>query len=164
MKQNRIALGGLLTALGVVILFLSSALPVMKAGMAAIAGVVTAIAVVRLGIGGGIFTWIATSVLALLLLPVKSAALLFALFFGPYALVKNQVERHLHGKLQWIPKLLFCTVVSALLLQFSAQILELLPRAWAAMLPVAVVVIDLIFIVYDVVFSKLIAYFIVRIS
>ena len=164
MKQNRIALGGLLTALGVGILLISSVLPVMKVGMAAAAGVVTAIAVVRLGIGTAALTWIATSALALLIVPSKTAALLFAAFFGPYALVKNLVERHLHGWKQWLPKLAFCTVLSALLLRASAQILNLVPDVLAGVLPLAVLLIDIIFVVYDVVFSKLISYFIVRIS
>lgn len=164
MKQNRIALGGLLTALGVVILLISSVLPVMKVGMAAVAGMVTAIAVARLGIGAAALTWIATSVLALLIVPSKAAALLFAAFFGPYALMKNLVERHMHSWTQWIPKLAFCTVLSALLLRFSAQILNLIPDVLGGVLPLAVLLIDIIFVVYDVVFSKLISYFIVRIS
>ncbi|MGN1031331.1 MAG: hypothetical protein ACI4PQ_06980 [Butyricicoccaceae bacterium] len=164
MKQRAVALGGLMTALGVVILLISSVIPVAQAGMAAITGVITAIAVVRIGFGGAVLTWLATTVLALLIVPSKVPVLLFAVFFGPYALVKNRIERYVHGWVQWIPKLLFCTVLSAVLLWCSAQVLSLVPEPLTGMIPLLILGIDLIFIVYDVVFSKLITFFVGRIS
>lgn len=164
MRTNKLAQGSLLTALGVVLLLFSSLIPLGRAGMAALAGVVTAVAAAKLGASAAALTWAATSVLALLIAPVKTAALLFAAFFGPYALVKNLIERHMHGRMQWLPKLAFCTAVSAALLHFSAQIMAMVPEVLSGMIPLAVLGIDVIFVVYDVVFSKVISYFIVRIS
>lgn len=155
-KTAKMAAGGVLSALALLFLMAASILPGGHLACAALAGVVGAVVLVRCGWKTSAVSWIAVSVLALLLAPSKGCALLYAVFFGPYTLLKNAIERLRNKPVEWVLKYLFCMVVAVLLFLFSSEVLGLFPpmvagRIWLFLPAVAVV-----FLAYDIVFSKLI--------
>ncbi|MDO4174301.1 MAG: hypothetical protein Q4D42_06010 [Eubacteriales bacterium] len=150
--------GAIMAALGVVLLLLGSIIPGMRLSCVAIASVLAAMVFVRCGFGYALLCVIATALLSFLLVPAKEVGLLYAVFFGPYALIKNGIERLHNLPLEWVVKLAYCGVTAVLLFWFSDQVLAMVPELLAAHLWLYLPVILILFAVYDIVFSKLIAY------
>ncbi len=148
----------MMTALGIILMLMASMIPGVRLALTAVAGVVASLVVVQCGLGHGVLTVIATGILGLLMVPAKEIALLYLCFFGPYTIVKNLIERLHILPLEWLLKLLFCVGVSALLYHFAAQILEMVPDILAGNLFLFLAAVAVVFVAYDIVFSKLIVY------
>lgn len=155
-KTKSIAIGGMMTALALILLLVASVAPGGRLVLTALSGVVGAVAIVRCGWGIGVLSWIAVSLLGALLLPTKGCVLLYAVFFGPYTLIKNAIERLQHRYLEWVLKLVFCLVVSVALFYLSSAVLGLFPAVLANHLAFFLPVVAVAFVIYDIVFSKLI--------
>ena len=97
---KKTALGGVLTAGSLALIWLASVFPV--------AGVLSG------GPGVGYLCWAAAGILSLLLVPDKGTALLSLLFFGRYPVVKSRMEG-LHSRWrEWGLKLVFFNAVLTL--------------------------------------------------
>lgn len=93
MKKNHdIALGGILIGLGVVILFLAGIFPTLSYTLAALAGCTVLVAVLEMGLGRAMMVYAGVSILSLLLVAQKDAAVLFVLLFGLYPVLKSIFE------------------------------------------------------------------------
>lgn len=162
MRNRTLAAGGVLSALALLFLLAASMLPAGRLGCAALAGVVGAVVLIRCGWRTGMMSWIAVSVLALLLSPNKGSAVLYTIFFGPYTLIKNRIERLNCAPAEWLLKLLFCLAVSVLVFFFSADVLGLFPPVIAGKLWLFLPAVTAAFAAYDIVFSKMIAMLLAR--
>jgi hypothetical protein len=159
---SRVALGGILAALSLLLLFLSALLPTGRMAMVAVAGLVPAAGVVSGGLACGFLSYGAAGLLGLLLLPDKGCALLYAVFFGLYPMVKSAVERLRKLPLELLLKLLFFNAaLTVLLFGFSALLLPLLPEHLQGNLVIYLVG-NGAFLLYDYGFSKLITYYAAR--
>lgn len=158
------ALVGVLTALGLVILYLAALAPTGRLGLVALAGLVPAAAVVSSGLPAGVFCYAATGILGFLLSPDKGNALLYLLFFGLYPLVKCLVERLHKLPLEWICKLaLFNGVFTACWFLLHNVLLSGLPAVFEE-LWVFYLLGNVIFVIYDLGFSKLITLYAARVD
>ena len=157
-QTQRLTFSASMTALGVILLLLGSMLPGMRVACAAVAGVAASLVVIRCGLLYALLRVVATAVLSFLLVPAKELALLYAVFFGPYALVKNLIERLHRLPLEWILKLVYCGTVAAMLFRLSEQVLAMVPEMLAAHFWLYLPAVLLIFAAYDIVFSKWIGY------
>ena len=158
-----VALVGVLTALSLIFLYASAFLPTGRMGMVAIAGVFPAGAVVSAGLKAGVFCYGATGILALLLLPDKAAALLYLLFFGLWPVLKSLTERLPSRGAEWCCKLaLFNGILALFWFGLRSLLLPFLPKAldqtWLVWL-----VGNVAFVIYDIGFSKLIAFYVARV-
>ena len=88
-----LTVGAMLSALGVVFLALGSFLEVLDLTAAILASLLCAYAVIEMGRGYPWLIWLVTSILSLLLLPVKTPALFYAFFAGAYPILKEKTER-----------------------------------------------------------------------
>ena len=160
-RQNQtqtLTFSAIMTALGVILLLLGSMLPGMRIACAAVASVVASMVVIRCGLLYALLSVVATALISFLLVPAKELALLYAVFFGPYTLVKNLVERLHRLPLEWVLKLLYCGIVAAMLFRLSDQVLAMVPDMLAAHLWLYLPAVLPVFAAYDIVFSKLIVY------
>ncbi|MCD8356336.1 MAG: hypothetical protein LUE11_07175 [Clostridia bacterium] len=157
-KTKKLTFGAVMTAVGVLLLLLGSSMPGMRIACSAIAGVIIAIIVMRCGLLYALLGVIATVLLSFLVVPAKEIVLVYSVFFGPYALVKNLIERLHKLLLEWLIKLLYCGVVAVLLLRFSDKVLAMVPAVMAAHVWMYLPAVLILFAVYDIVFSKLIVY------
>ena len=99
-KTKRIAVLAMLSALGVVILYAGALISVMDISVAVIASMLAVLAVIEYGGSAPWLVFGVTSILSLLLLPQKSPAVMYALFFGYYPILKEKCEKN--GKiLSW---------------------------------------------------------------
>lgn len=169
MKRNgktfSLALGALLGALGLILLYGSSLVPSGQWALAALAGIVNALAVITLGLKGGFTVYVCVGILGLVLVPSKWNVLLYLLFFGLYPMVKSLLERLKNKTWSWAGKFLFFDLVLCLLVfGFGTLFLPWLPellreRTWAVLLAGNVV-----FLVYDLGFSRLAGIFMARLG
>ena len=160
---SRTALGGVLAALSLLLLYLATLMPSGRIGMVAVAGLVPAAGVVSGGLAAGFLCYGAAGLLGLLLLPDKGCALLYAIFFGLYPMVKSAIERVRKLPLELLLKLAFFNaVLSILLFGFSSLLFPFLPEFLHSPLPIFLVG-NVVFLLYDFGFSKLITYYAARI-
>lgn len=100
------AAAALLAALGTVFLTLGALVDVLDLSMAAIASLTVVFAVIELRGPYPYLVFAVTSVLSLLFLPVKTPALIYALFAGYYPIVKAVFEKHFPRPVSWLFKIL----------------------------------------------------------
>ena len=162
-SASRVAVGGVFAALSLLLLYGATLMPSGRIGMVAVAGLVPAAAVISGGLGTGFLCYGATALLGLLLLPDKGCALLYALFFGLYPMVKYLIERLRKLPLELILKLAwFNLILIVFLFGFSALLFPLLPQIMRTPLPLFGIG-NVVFLIYDYGFSKLITCYALRI-
>jgi hypothetical protein len=158
---RKMAQTALLTALSVGILALGSVIPTATLGIAALAGLCTGVCVLLSGKRQAALLWLAASILALLLLPDKTLALVFALFFGPYPLIKALAERQ-KPVWEWAIKIILFLAAFGACVWILARFFTLpkLPISYPTLAVLGVAV----FILYDFGLSKLFFYLERRLS
>lgn len=94
MKQTqKITFGGMMAALGVVLLMLASILPLFVFAVPAIAGLLLVPVCIECSPKWGFGVYAVTAVLALLLVPDREAAFFYVGLFGHYPVLKTVLER-----------------------------------------------------------------------
>ncbi len=91
-KTKALAFCAVLSALGVIILYLGSIIEVLDLSMAAISSLLCAITVIEIGGAYPYLVYVVTSVLSLLLLPQKFGAIIYALIAGYYPILKIKLD------------------------------------------------------------------------
>lgn len=159
----RIALGGILTALALLVLYLAALAPSGRLGVVALAGLVPAVGVISGGLATGIFCYASSGILGLLLLPDKGCALMYLTLLGLYPVLKGLIERLRKLALEIVLKLVFFNaVLSVLVFGFSTLLFPFLPQLLQKPLLIYLVG-NAVFLVYDFGVSKLLTYYAVRI-
>ncbi len=155
LKQSaKTALGGISAALMLALMFLLSVFPSATIAAPAVASVVMLFAVLELGRGWSFGVYAATAILAVLVLPSKEAAVLYAVFFGYYPIVKAILEKKaLRRVLEWMVKLaLFLSIVSAayyLMIRFMGVEFEEIGKYGKAAIPLLLAFGAVAFVAYD---------------
>ncbi len=155
-------LTALLTGITVVMLYLAAVLPSAKLSVVAVAGLSSSIAVMQYGRMAGLLCYAASFLIALMIVPVKSIAILYGIFFGYYPVVKNKLESLPKISIEWLFKILifnFVFVATVLLLKYG-----FLPNIGldGIAVPLLWVAGNIAFVFYDIVFSKLIGFYCAR--
>ncbi|MGI6732994.1 MAG: hypothetical protein ACOX4J_02290 [Anaerovoracaceae bacterium] len=159
LRTKTAALGGIMLALLVVTLFLASFVPGIELTLYAISSFYTAVMILETnGKGGGIF-YVASGMLALLLIPNKAAVLPYLFFFGLYGIVKFYIEKIRRRPVEIFLKLVFfnISIGSGILLFKSAFLGNIqLPEYSNILLALGA---QLMFLLYDYIFTLLIAFY-----
>jgi hypothetical protein len=121
-KTKRISLAALCASLGVIFLYLGSILDILDMSAAILASFLVLFCVLELGYGYAGMVYLVISVLALLLLPNKSPAILFAGLFGYVPITKFFFEKKMR-KISWIPKLLVFNMIFAAVIFLGAELM-----------------------------------------
>ncbi len=163
-KASKPAFLGLLAALSLAVLFLAGVSPTGRLSLTALSGLAVAAAVLKTGLGGGFLCWAAVSILGVALLPSKSCAALYAVFFGLYPAIKSLIERLGRLWLEWALKLLFFLAamtlcVLALKGLFSEEVFAAAFDKLALAYPVGCAA----FVLYDLAFTGLIRIYLIRV-
>ena len=107
MKQSsQTAFGGILTALSVVLMFLTGIIPFLTFALPALAGALLILIVMEIGPKWALCVYAAVSILSLLVVADKEAAMMYAAFFGYYPVIKSFLESKLPRVVEWIVKFL----------------------------------------------------------
>jgi hypothetical protein len=151
-------------ALGMALLYLASVLPSGKLAIVCASGMLTAFIRMSCGLSWSAGCFAATALLGLFLLPQKSVALLYAVFFGYYPIVKSLIERLPSAFARWIWKLLIYNAAFAVLflLAFSVLAGAAQVEKWPlfALIPVG----NAAFVLYDIALTQVILYYLRRVA
>ena len=160
---KRITVCAALAALGVILLYAGALIEVADISMAVVASLLCVVAVIEYGAVSAWSVFGVTSVLSLLLLPSKLPAVMYALFFGFYPILKEKIERMRSRVISWTVKVIIfnvCLVLIFLVSRFvmSTAELEISPVIYA----VGAVLCEAVFILYDVAMTRLITFYFLR--
>ena len=158
----RLATAAVLAALGVVFLTLGAFVEVLDLSMAAIASLAVVFAVIELKGKYPYLVYLVTSVLALLLLPNKTPALLYALFAGYYPILKACLEGRFSHTVSWLIKILTFHAAFVLIAFLSIKLLTLYEITWQQWYLVIFVLATAVFVLYDIALTRLITAYLVR--
>lgn len=154
------ALSALFVALGMVILYMGCFFEVIDLTVAAVASLLILISVIEMGKGTACLIWIATSILALLLLPNKLIGAEYAIFMGCFPLVKALAEK-LPRVLSWMVKLVFVLVAMSGLVLLSHFVFSMPMEA--PLLMVGLFLLALITgVIFDIALTRLVTLYLHR--
>jgi len=150
MKAKNVSFGGAMAALALLLLYLTSVAPSGRFALIAAASYSVGICVSVMGIKLSVAAYAAISVLAFVLLPDKSVAVLFAIFFGNYPIIKLLIEKIRRLCLEWIVKIVVFNIYAVIgwlaLSQFTVLDTKMvLPLLW--------LVLNAVFVIYDIMFN-----------
>ena len=165
MKQKnnvqRLTTCAMLSALGVIILWFGAVTSVMEPSMAVLASLLCVFAVIEYGKSAPWLVFAVTGVLSLVLLPQKSAAAMYVLFFGYYPIIKEKLER-LPRVLAWVWKEVIFNVALIVLLVLSRWLL-MGAQSEPRLLYIAVIVLaEIVFPIYDIAMTRLISLYLYK--
>ena len=164
MQVKYLTVSAMLSALGVVMLGLGSLVEVLDLTFAVIASLLTVYAVIEIGGAYPWLIWIVTSVVALLILPLKTPVLFYALLTGYYPILKQKIERRMARVPAWAFKMsvfaISLAVIVAVMWLFAPTLLET-TGGWIV-IATTVVLAVLSFILYDICLTKLITIYFVK--
>ncbi len=162
-STKRLTVSAMISALSVTLLYLGSFIEVLDITMAVIASLFSAVMVIEYGKGAPWSVFLVTSTLSLILLPQKLPALMYALFFGYYPIIKEYVEKTRSKLLSWAIKLVIFAFATALLLLLSKLFVAEVDMPAGTFMTVAFVVLSaLMLILYDLALTRMISYYIFR--
>ena len=161
-KTKRLAVCSALSALGVVTLTLGSLVGVLDISMAVIASLFCIIAVIEYGKSAPWLVFAVTAVLALIIIPQNTAAWMYILFFGYYAIIKEKLEKR-SRVVAWILKeLIFNVALAAIIVAEKLILLANTSEPW--FIYVALVLLcELVFPIYDIALTRLISLYVFKI-
>lgn len=157
-QGGKTALGGILAAGALVMLWLASVAPSGRLGLTAVGGLFPMAATLAAGRAAGYLCWGAAGLLALVILPDKGVALLFLAFFGLYPVVKEAIESLRRLPVEWILKLAYFNAVLTLSWFLFRQLFLPNPPQWLGDNTLLLYGAgNVVFVIYDVGLSRLIA-------
>ena len=98
------ALGGIITALSVFIMFLSGIIPFMTYVIPAMSGLLLIVTVREAELKWSFFIYCAVSILSLMVVADREAAVMYTFFFGYYPVAKEFYDTRLKGLLKLFAK------------------------------------------------------------
>ena len=152
-----------MTALAVVFLYLAAILPTGRYGLVAAASLFGVAAVIETGLSGGVFVYLGASLLGFLLVPDKLDLMLFVLFFGYYPVLKSLAERMENRVLSWGVKLAVMNAALTVIRVFFASLIFDY-AAMAGSTALVYLFVNIVFVIFDIGVSKVIAYYMYRIK
>ena len=161
-RTKTLSMCAMLSALGVVVLYLGSVIEIIDISMAVIASLFAIFAVIEYGAGYAWSIYAITGILSAVLLPNKFPALMYILFFGFYPIIKEKIEKLSSKIAQWALKELLFNVCLVVLMLVGNLILMIDMHAWFAMEIVFFVLANGTFVIYDIALTRLISLYIFR--
>ncbi len=156
----------MLCALGVVILGLGSLIEVLDLTVSVIASLLTVYAVIEIGGVHPWLIWVVTSIVALLMLPLKTPVLFYALLTGFYPILKQKIERRMARLPAWALKMGVLAISIGVIWGVMRLFLpELLENSGGWIVAVGTLVVGVAaFVLYDICLTKLITLYFVKLQ
>ena len=174
-KTKKLTASALISAIGVVILMLGAFIEVLDLSMAALASFFCIFAVIELGKGYPWMIYAVTGILSVLLMPQGLGGWFYILFFGYYPIAKEKFEK-LKKPLSWGLKIIVFNIATTLYalvcyFLFFGEYQQLLGdisslfggvKIGAIIIMVVYIVLDAVFVIYDIALTRLISFYYFR--
>ena len=157
MNTREVTSGAMMAAAAVVLMSVSVIFPTLSITCAAFAGFIIMFVYLKWGMKTAVLSYITASLLGILLLANKEAAILFAVLFGQYPMVKATIERN-SGKMRaFILKFLYFNADMIAVYYVVSVVLGLQIIEQNIPIPVAAIFLNGLFLLYDFTFAPLMA-------
>lgn len=151
----------MLSALGVVLLYMGALIEVIDISMAVIASLLCVFAVIEYGGSAPWLVFAVTGVLSLLLSP-RTPSMMYVVFFGYYPILKEKLEAK-GKKISWIFKEVIFNVALVIMLVLLKTLFMTTADIPIELVVIAVVLAELVFVLYDFALTRLISLYIFKI-
>lgn len=167
MKQSsKCALGGIVSALSLVLMISVAVIPFLTYALPAVAGVLIIFIVVEIDKKWAFGVFSTVAILAFLLVPDKEVAMMYIAFFGYYPIIKAVLESKLPVALGWIVKVLLfnVTMVAAYLVLIYVMGIEIdeITEYGMIAVPMLLGAGSITFIAYDIALTQIISLYLIK--
>ncbi|GAA0728087.1 hypothetical protein GCM10008905_26490 [Clostridium malenominatum] len=150
MKTSYLTKGGILSALGVIFIYLSTIAPTNKLFLLVISSALIPLGVIGTNIKVALGIYTSTSLLGLFIIGFKGSVFLYIIFFGIYGIIKLYIEKIGTLHLELIAKFVFfnlCLYIAYLAIYLVLPNFDLnkLPLP----LPIILILLEVSFFLYD---------------
>lgn len=162
-STKKLTVCAMLSALGVVLLIAGSFIEVLDISMAVVASLFCVIAVIEYGGSAPWLIYAVTAILSLLLLPQKTPAIFYSIFFGFYPILKERFEKK-SKMTSWIFKEIVFNICLVILAFVSLKMLTLGENALINVYTVSagIALAEAVFVLYDIALTRLITYYVIN--
>lgn len=161
--SRKIAFTGIFTGISVVLLYIGTIMPTGKLTLYFLASLPVAITIIELGAGAGIAVYSTVCLLSLLISGNILGVVPFIFLFGHYPIFKYYIEKGRKAAVELLLKLAVFNISGLLwYLLFKNLFMTVIPVVFTdnSILPaIAFAVMQVVFLTYDYVFSKLLFYY-----
>ncbi len=162
----KVSLGGVVAALSLVLMLLTSIIPFGTYAFPAFAGILLVLLVFNLGYTYAFAVYFVTAALSFLLVTDKEAALYYALFLGFYPILKGVIERIPSKPVQYIVKLALFNVCMIAAFYIGITLLSIPKESFnlfGVYLPwVFLILGNIVFIIYDLCITRLVTLYLLK--
>ena len=162
----KVALGGVIAALSLLLMILAGVTSTLVYAIPMITGALLMMLVVEFGQGFASLIYVAVSIISLLILGNKEAAIMYIGFFGYYPILKSILEKHLKGFVCWIVKYLIFNVAMVASYFIVTKIFMIsfddVESFGKFALPLLLFVGNIVFAMYDIVLTRLVTIYLYR--
>ena len=162
-KTRNLSLSALFTAFAVISLYIASIWPTGQLGLTAVASLFVTAAIIESGISYGIYVYIVSSAISMLIVPNRLTPVLFILFFGYYPVIKSLIEKLKYKILQILTKLLVFNISFIIIYYLFSELIIAFIR-FDLNVFIIFLIGNIIFLLFDYGYTKLIWFYINRIS
>lgn len=167
MKQSsKCALGGIVSALSLVMMISVAIIPFLTYALPAAAGLLIVIIVMEIDKKWAFGVYCTVAILGMLLVPDKEVAVMYLAFFGYYPILKAITESKLTAVIGWIVKIasfVGTMVVSYfLMIKFMGVTIDEVDEIGAIAIPLLLGLGTFAFVIYDIALTKLITLYIAK--
>lgn len=157
-KASVVARGGMLTALGVLFIYLSSFLPTSRMFLEGLSTCLILASIIIMGTKNSIAVYAATAALSFLICGLRLTTIAYVLVFGLYGFIKYYIEGLNKILLEYLLKLAYFNICLAVMFLIYKLFL---PNLFDIKAAVYLVVIgaQFVFLIYDYVLSAFATYF-----
>lgn len=164
----KVSLGGITSAICLLLMFMTGFMPLLVYTLPAIAGALLIVIVIEVNRKWAFVTYASVSILSLFITPDKEAAMLFIFFLGYYPIIKSIIEKLKNRVFEWGSKLILFNISIIIAYKISINVLgvvdmtqELSFLGKYSMLGLLALA-NVVFVIYDVALTRLISSYIER--
>lgn len=162
----KVALGGIIAALSILLMIFAGVTTTLVYAIPMVVGALLMMLVVEFGAGFAALVYVAVSIISMLILGNKEAAIMYVAFFGYYPIIKGFLEKHIQKFSCWIVKYLIFNVamvvsyfvVSKIFMISFDDMEEFGKYAMFILLGIG----NILFVIYDIMLTRLISVYIFK--
>ena len=162
----KVSLGGIVSALCLVLMFLTAVFPPLNITLPLFAGMLMTVVAIEVSPSWAWVTYATVAILSFFITPDKEAAIFFTVFFGFYPILKSYYEKipskvieYIVKILKWLLKFVVFNIAIVIIYQLTVKLLgtvnliEEFGFMKQFMLPGLIIMFNGIFILYDITLS-----------
>lgn len=162
----KVALGGVIAALSLLLMLVAGVTTSLVYAIPMITGAFLMVLVIEFGSGFAWLEYLAISIISMLLLGNKEAAIMYVAFFGYYPIIKSFIEKHTRKVLGWVVKYAIFNVSMVVSYFVVSKIFMItfddLDGFGKYAMPGLLLAGNVLFVLYDIMLTRLVTIYIYR--